>query len=410
VFGTSYTTAEVLWWSLVAAAIGVLVGWFLRQWLLSNQLKEQQAGDREEEESRSSALSGEVEDWKTKAAGLSSDLDARASELERRAADLERANAQIAERDKTVKNREAELKTGRKNAMRFEGQIEDRESTIAALRAAAKGSVSGEAMRRDLDAANGTIGSLRKDAEGYQATIAALRIDLDLAKRDKTDLTGRVDASATELAALTTSLAASRSTEEDLRGQLAELDNAASASVDQHRQLAELDNAASASADQHRQLADLETRLTAAIQERDGATAELRELEAFHAECTDRRAAEPAAVAEDPEDESLSPSTEPTPPEDLRDKDAAIARVAARTRGAGPVVEDDLKRIHGVGPKLAGLLKNMDITSFRQVANFTPDDIPHVTAALDAFPGRIERDDWMASAAEEHSRKYNERS
>jgi predicted flap endonuclease-1-like 5' DNA nuclease len=393
VFGTSYTTAEVLWWSLVAAAIGVLVGWFLRQWLLGNQLKEQQAGDREEEESRSSALSGEVEDWKTKAAGLSSDLDARASELERRAADLERANAQIAERDKTVKNREAELKTGRKNAMRFEGQIEDRESTIAALRAAAKGSVSGEAMRRDLDAANGTIGSLRKDAEGYQATIAALRIDLDLAKRDKTDLTGRVDASATELAALTTSLAASRSTEEDLRGQLAELDNAASAS-----------------ADQHRQLADLETRLTAAIQERDGATAELRELEAFHAECTDRRAAEPAAVAEDPEDESLSPSTEPTPPEDLRDKDAAIARVAARTRGAGPVVEDDLKKIHGVGPKLAGLLKNMDITSFRQVANFTPDDIPHVTAALDAFPGRIERDDWMASAAEEHSRKYNERS
>jgi predicted flap endonuclease-1-like 5' DNA nuclease len=393
VFGTSYTTAEVLWWSLVAAAIGVLVGWFLRQWLLGNQLKEQQAGDREEEESRSSALSGEVEDWKTKAAGLSSDLDARASELERRAADLERANAQIAERDKTVKNREAELKTGRKNAMRFEGQIEDRESTIAALRAAAKGSVSGEAMRRDLDAANGTIGSLRKDAEGYQATIAALRIDLDLAKRDKTDLTGRVDASATELAALTTSLAASRSTEEDLRGQLAELDNAASAS-----------------ADQHRQLADLETRLTAAIQERDGATAELRELEAFHAECTDRRAAEPAAVAEDPEDESLSPSTEPTPPEDLRDKDAAIARIAARTRGAGPVVEDDLKKIHGVGPKLAGLLKNMDITSFRQVANFTPDDIPHVTAALDAFPGRIERDDWMASAAEEHSRKYNERS
>jgi predicted flap endonuclease-1-like 5' DNA nuclease len=396
VFGTSYTTAEVLWWSLVAAAIGVLVGWFLRQWLLSNQLKEQQAGDREEEESRSSALSGEVEDWKTKAAGLSSDLDARASELERRAADLERANAQIAERDKTVKNREAELKTGRKNAMRFEGQIEDRESTIAAPRAAAKGSVSGEAMRRDLDAANGTIGSLRKDAEGYQATIAALRIDLDLAKRDKTDLTGRVDASATELAALTTSLAASRSTEEDLRGQLAELDNAASAS-----------------ADQHRQLADLETRLTAAIQERDGATAELRELEAFHAECTDRRAAEPAAVAEDPEDESLSPSTEPTPPEDLRDKDAAIAevaRIAARTRGASPVVEDDLKKIHGVGPKLAGLLKNMDITSFRQVANFTPDDIPHVTAALDAFPGRIERDDWMASAAEEHSRKYNERS
>ena len=166
-FGTSYTTAEVLLWALVAAAIGALAGWFLRQWLLGNNLKDQQAADRKEEESRGAALSGEVDEWKTKVAGLSSDLDARAAELELRTADLERANTQIAERDRTAKNLAAELKTGRKNAMKFEGQIEDRESTIAALRAAAKGSVSGEAIRRDLDAANGTIGSLRKDAEGY---------------------------------------------------------------------------------------------------------------------------------------------------------------------------------------------------------------------------------------------------
>ena len=50
----------------------------------------------------------------------------------------------------------------------------------------------------------------------------------------------------------------------------------------------------------------------------------------------------------------------------------------------------------------------MDVTSFRQVANFTLDDIQYVTAALDAFPGRIERDDWMGSAADEHVKKYGE--
>ncbi len=55
-----------------------------------------------------------------------------------------------------------------------------------------------------------------------------------------------------------------------------------------------------------------------------------------------------------------------------------------------------------------GLLKSMGITSFRQVANFTAEDVQYVTAALDAFPGRIERDDWMSSAAEEHSKKYTE--
>ena len=96
---------------------------------------------------------------------------------------------------------------------------------------------------------------------------------------------------------------------------------------------------------------------------------------------------------------------------ELPDKVAAVAKVAeiaTRTRGDGPRVEDDLKLIHGVGPKLEQLLKSMDITSFRQVAHFTRDDIQYVTAALDAFPGRIERDDWMSSAAEEHLKKYGE--
>ena len=87
---------------------------------------------------------------------------------------------------------------------------------------------------------------------------------------------------------------------------------------------------------------------------------------------------------------------------------AAMAEVAARTAGTGPRVDDDLKKIHGVGPKLERLLKQMGITSFAQVARFEANDIATVTAALDAFPGRIERDDWMSSAAEEHEKKYGE--
>ncbi len=48
----------------------------------------------------------------------------------------------------------------------------------------------------------------------------------------------------------------------------------------------------------------------------------------------------------------------------------------------------------------------MGITSFLQVANFTPEDIETVTLALDAFPGRIERDDWVGSADELYREKY----
>ena len=93
-------------------------------------------------------------------------------------------------------------------------------------------------------------------------------------------------------------------------------------------------------------------------------------------------------------------------------KDEAVARmaeIASRTAGTGDAVVDDLKKIHGVGPKIEQLLNSLGITSFRQVARFEPADIAVVTAALDAFPGRIERDDWMTSAAELHEEKYGER-
>ncbi len=82
--------------------------------------------------------------------------------------------------------------------------------------------------------------------------------------------------------------------------------------------------------------------------------------------------------------------------------------IANRTAGGVPPADDDLKRVHGIGPKLERTLKGLGITSFRQIASFSADDIAYVTVALDAFKGRIERDDWMSSAAAEHEGKYGE--
>jgi predicted flap endonuclease-1-like 5' DNA nuclease len=85
---------------------------------------------------------------------------------------------------------------------------------------------------------------------------------------------------------------------------------------------------------------------------------------------------------------------------------ARIAEIAARTAEGGPPIDDDLKEVHGIGPKIEKMLKDLGITSFRQIANFQGEDIAHVTAALDGFKGRIERDDWMGGAADEHAKKY----
>ena len=86
---------------------------------------------------------------------------------------------------------------------------------------------------------------------------------------------------------------------------------------------------------------------------------------------------------------------------------AKVAEIARRTAGVGLAVDDDLKKVHGIGPVIEKTLKGLGITSYRQVARFEPDDIAYVTAALEGFPGRIERDDWMGSAAALHKEKYS---
>jgi len=83
-----------------------------------------------------------------------------------------------------------------------------------------------------------------------------------------------------------------------------------------------------------------------------------------------------------------------------------MPEIAARTAGGLTPPQDDLVRIHGIGPKIAGLLRSMGMTSFRQVARLTPEDVAVVNEALEVFPGRIERDDWMASARELHREVY----
>lgn len=58
---------------------------------------------------------------------------------------------------------------------------------------------------------------------------------------------------------------------------------------------------------------------------------------------------------------------------------------------------DDLKQISGVGPVLEKKLNELGIYHFWQIAKFEQKDIDLVNDAM-AFPGRIERDEWIAQA------------
>lgn len=373
---TEYGALEFSLWLLVAALVGFAIGWLIRKWWLDRQESEEVAALLATEAEKAAKVETERDRLQAKVEGLTADL-------ERRGADVDRANNQLSDRDEAITNLEAAVEAAtseaNKEAAKFTTQIEDREGTIASLRAAAeKEDPQVTEVRKELEAANGTIGTLRKDTDGYKSTIEALRTDLDAERRKQVDLEQKLDGATAEGQSAAASLANARTSIEDLQAQVAELEPGSAAS------------------------ADIEARLQAdlkdARRDRDDFATRFAALQDEHGKCA-------------------SPSAEPTvagapaPPVDLPDKDVAVAKVAeiaARTRGDGPVADDDLKKIHGVGPKLEGLLKSMDITSFRQVANFTLDDIQYVTAALEAFPGRIERDDWMSSAADEHAKEYGD--
>ncbi len=60
---------------------------------------------------------------------------------------------------------------------------------------------------------------------------------------------------------------------------------------------------------------------------------------------------------------------------------------------------DDLKKISGVGPKLEGVLNEIGVFHFWQIAEWGPAEIEYMDDRL-SFKGRIERDDWIKQAGE----------
>jgi predicted flap endonuclease-1-like 5' DNA nuclease/cell division protein FtsB len=65
---------------------------------------------------------------------------------------------------------------------------------------------------------------------------------------------------------------------------------------------------------------------------------------------------------------------------------------------AGADHTDDLKVINGIGPKMEELLNGFGIRAWDQLAALTAAEVARVDEALEEFPGRIERDEWVAQA------------
>jgi len=109
-------------------------------------------------------------------------------------------------------------------------------------------------------------------------------------------------------------------------------------------------------------------------------------------------AAKPAKKAAPKKDEApkaekkAAPKAEPK----AEKKEAPKKKAAPKKAAAGA---DDLKRISGVGPALEKKLHGLGITTFAQIAAWSPEDIADFDDKL-SFKGRIERDNWLEQAAQ----------
>ena len=81
-----------------------------------------------------------------------------------------------------------------------------------------------------------------------------------------------------------------------------------------------------------------------------------------------------------------------------RAKASIVAAIGTRIPSASLADKDDLKSIDGVGPFIEKKLNDIGIYTYEQISQLDADLIQHITDAIQFFPGRIQKDDWMGQA------------
>jgi predicted flap endonuclease-1-like 5' DNA nuclease len=74
--------------------------------------------------------------------------------------------------------------------------------------------------------------------------------------------------------------------------------------------------------------------------------------------------------------------------------------VPAFVKQPHPTHKDDLTKIKGVGPFIEKRLNMLGIYTFQQLSELNDEMIDHIGTAIEFFPGRILRENWIGQAAE----------
>jgi len=138
------------------------------------------------------------------------------------------------------------------------------------------------------------------------------------------------------------------------------------------------------------------------LQQIDDLETRLRKRPTSSNEAQISRESESAAVqtpASHPTQSSDSSATQTTNTQKNTSGDTKNAKAPVQALFTRPSQTDDLKKIKGIGPVMERTLNQLGVSTFEQLSKFTQQDVERVSDALAVFPGRIERDQWVAQAA-----------
>ncbi len=155
-----------------------------------------------------------------------------------------------------------------------------------------------------------------------------------------------------------------------------------------------------------------EQELRAVMSERDGLLALRDTLETAQSNCEAEKAKLLIALNQEKTKEPVLqvvtvPIASAEPPAENDKKAIALAKVREKAKNfnysnigfATADDKDDLKIIVGIGVFIEEKLNALGIYKFAQIARFNEQDVEQVTKAIEFFPGRITRDNWVSQAA-----------
>ena len=402
---------------LVAATIGLMMGWLLRSFATSE--KRQQ-----------------LSEIATRLRGREHELDTLNHELKVRTSAVQMLEGKMITSEAALKDLTADLATKVEQLTALQTEVREKGVRL-------------HAIERERDTLRREVEEAENKFKGQQAGFAEMQAQMEnaedvLISRDQEIATLKTwveqlapkDAEIARLRARTEELEPFRERSSRLEQELKQ-DRAQAASTLQSKEQ-ELDRHQSRIADIEAELARLRTqnqddltRFTETVQQRDQEIQRLRatveELEVFRSEVEKKelalREAEERRIMDVSErEEEIAALRKRLVEYRVAQRHGAQAKAAAASdagthgsstagRGTGKhrsAQKDDLKQIHGIGPVMERVLNRMGMFTFRQIAEWKDQDVEQMASELNTFPDRIRHDNWIAGAKEQHFLKYGE--